>query len=387
MKKIIMFCFFELKRVFRNRSIYIVMFAMPILFAFIFGAFFGDNKDEEMINLAIVDRDQTPFSKKLVRDIENITLFKSDITSWEAAQKQLADQHVLGVLIVNNGYGQKLLENQTPTISFKHGPNFTNAGAISPIINHAVAKMKVQVTAAKAWSEESGNDDWMSMYEKIVGEVKSEKSKLTIEGINGESAIPELSAMSQSSAGFSIMFLMIVMISTTGAILEAKKLGIWYRLLSTPTSKIQVMSGYFCSFFLVGFIQFGLLMILTSLLFRVHWGNIGGILLLSSVLILCIVGLGLLISSFSKTTEQQSAFGIFVIIPTCMLAGVYWPIEIMPDFMQRLADFIPQTWAMKGFIQLIEQQGTIIDVLIPSTILLGFAVLFFSVGLLRIKYE
>lgn len=32
-----------------------------------------------------------------------------------------------------------------------------------------------------------------------------------------------------------------------------------------------------------------------------------------------------------------------------MLAGVYWPLEIMPNFMQRLAEFIPQTWAIRGF--------------------------------------
>ncbi|MDQ0176403.1 ABC transporter permease [Bacillus chungangensis] len=344
MNKIAAFCLFEIKRVFRNRSIYIVMFAMPILFAFIFGTVFRDDYDGEMIKLAIVDRDETQLSKELVKNIENISLFKSEKTLWKAAQKLLADKHVLGVVIINNGYGNNLLENNAPAISFKHGPNFTNEESISAIINHAIAKMKVQVAAAKVWSEETGNDDWMSMYEKIVGEVKSKKSKLTFQGINGESAKPKLSALSQSSAGFSIMFLMIVMISTTGAILEAKNVGVWYRLLSTPTTKIQVLSGYFFSFFLIGFIQFGLLMIMTSLLFKVHWGNMGGILLLASALILCLVGLGLLISSFVKTTEQQSAFGIFVVIPTCMLAGVYWPIEIMPDFMQRLADFIPQTW-------------------------------------------
>ncbi|WML50983.1 ABC transporter permease [Neobacillus sp. PS3-12] len=158
-------------------------------------------------------------------------------------------------------------------------------------------------------------------------------------------------------------------------------------MLSTPTARYEIMAGYFLSFFLIGWIQFGVLMAASSLLFGVQWGNAAGIAVLVSALLLCVVGLGLFISGFVKTAEQQSALGSVIITATCMLGGVYWPLDIVPTFMQKIADFIPQTWAMRGFTELIARGGTISDIIGPVCVLLAFAVTFLVVGMTRIRYE
>ena len=36
-----------------------------------------------------------------------------------------------------------------------------------------------------------------------------------------------------------------------------------------------------------------------------------------------------------------------------MLGGVYWPIDMVPDLMQKIALGVPQTWAMAGFKEII----------------------------------
>ena len=96
-------------------------------------------------------------------------------------------------------------------------------------------------------------------------------------------------------------------------------------------------------------------MILTHSLFDVQWGNLLGVITLVSVLLLAVIGLALL-CKHRKTTEQQSALGNIVVISTCMIGGLYWPIEIEPAWMQTAANFVPQTWAMRGFTELIVRE-------------------------------
>ena len=87
-----------------------------------------------------------------------------------------------------------------------------------------------------------------------------------------------MTGISYSSAGFAIMFVMMMMLSMTGVLIEARQTGIWSRLFVSPVSRFQVMAGYFLSFFLVGWIQFSILIILSSVLFGVEWGDPVGLL-------------------------------------------------------------------------------------------------------------
>ncbi|MGB8956665.1 MAG: ABC transporter permease, partial [Tumebacillaceae bacterium] len=132
---------------------------------------------------------------------------------------------------------------------------------------------------------------------------------------------------------------------------------------------------------------FGLLMVVSSLLFGVQWGDIPTLIVLVSAMMFCVVGLGLFIAGFVKTTEQQSTIGSIVIISTCMLGGIYWPLDIVSDTMRKIADFVPQTWAMEGFTQVVARGGTLADIGTQVAVLLAFAAVFLVAGLTRVRYE
>lgn len=225
------------------------------------------------------------------------------------------------------------------------------------------------------------------MYPSIDKQGSSSSPAIQKIAITKNTGKQEMGNMSARSAGSSIMFVMIMMMSVTGVLLEARKTGVWSRLLSTPTSKFEIAAGYFLAFFLIGWIQFGTLMAATSLMFGVNWGNLAGITVLVSALLLCVVGLGLFISGFVKTADQQSMLGSIIITATCMLGGVFWPLNIVPVFMQKMADFVPQTWAMRGFTELMARGGTVTDIIGPVGVLLAFSVLFLVVGMTRIRFE
>jgi ABC-2 type transport system permease protein len=65
-----------------------------------------------------------------------------------------------------------------------------------------------------------------------------------------------------------------------------------------------------------------------------------------------------------------------------LLAGCFWPVEIMPKAVQKIADFLPQRWTLDTISKL--QQGNHFDTLyLNYLILAAFAVAFFLIAVYK----
>ncbi|OEH93574.1 ABC transporter permease [Bacillus solimangrovi] len=384
MSKMWSICLIELKKVFKKPSSYFVMFIMPILFTFIFGSMFGDEQYSKPL-FALVDEDQSLLSETFKENIEQNRLFSIELLEREEAIERVRDKSLTGLIIVSKGFAQEVMMDNQPIIDVHYSPDFLSIQAVEQTIVNAITDISIHVAAANVWSNYH-TEDWELLYSDLTDNTASLGEGIEVVNIAQTNKTGEQSNMSARAAGFAIMFVMFEMLSVTGVFLEARKEGIWYRLLATPISKVQLLGGYLLSFFLIGWLQFGILMFVSSLLFKVVWGDLFANIILVSALILCVVGLGLFLASIVRTVEQQSAIGTIVIVSTCMLGGVYWPLEIVPEFMQTIANFIPQTWAMKGFNH-ISAGSRVADIIPNVIILMSFAVAFIGIGLKRVKYE
>jgi ABC-2 type transport system permease protein len=385
MKKSLTICSMEIGRLMKKRQSYLLMFAMPLLFTLIFGSLLSGSEEEKM-KILLVDEDQTALSKALYVDWKNENnLFDLQKSSITKASQMLESKQIPGLIVIKKGFQDEMLQTGTPLVSFQKMPELTSSATIIGYVSDKLAKMNIQVTASKNWSQYSG-ESWQVMY---AGMEKQNSQPLAINQVNidKKESAPQMNGMSARAAGFAIMFVMIMMMSVTGTILEARKNGVWYRLLATPASKFEIAFGYLLSFFLIGWIQFGVLMFATHFMFGVSWGNPISIVMLVSALLFAIVGMGLLIAGMVKTVEQQASIGNLVVVSTCMISGVYWPIEIEPVFMQKMAEFLPQTWAMKGFTEIIANGGGLLDIVDSLAVLLGFALVFLFVGMKKIRFE
>jgi ABC-2 type transport system permease protein len=386
MKKIWAICEMELQRLMKKKQSYLLMFAMPLLFTFIFGSLIGGNSEDKM-TILVVDQDKSALSESFIAQLEDEnTLFDIQKSSVTKAKQMLESKEMPGAIFIEKDFQNKILANEKQAVTFHKIPEFTASSTITQLVSNKLNKIMLEVNASNTWSGYSG-ESWQVMYNKLESESKSAPLAITKVNIDEKKAAPEVNGMSARAAGFSIMFVMMMMMSVTGTILEARKEGVWYRMLTMPASRLEISAGYLLSFFLIGWIQFGVLMLATHFMFDVNWGNPLAIIVLVSALLLAVVGVGLLIAGMVKTVEQQSAIGNMLVIATCMISGVYWPLEIEPSFMQKLADFLPQTWALKGFADLLANGGGIVDILDNVGILLGFAVLFLLLGIRKVKFE
>ncbi|MDQ0226371.1 ABC transporter permease [Metabacillus niabensis] len=386
MRKIGAITLFELKRIFQKPQSYLLMFGMPLLFTFIFGGLFSNEEEEEKPTIAVVDLDQSSFSEAFIQEIESKEIMTINLENHQEASDKFSEQKITGYIQINEGFEDDVLQIEVPEITFIASPSFEGAAIIEQVINDSIVNLLMTAKASNTYHNVTG-DDLQVVQEKVSKELATTPDGIEMVSIMKGKELEMMNDMTARSAGFSIMFVMMTMLVSTGVILEARQTGVWYRMMSTPTMKSELLIGYLFAFFVIGWIQFGILMLVSKFVFHVEWGNVVGNIILVSSLLLCTIGLGLFIASIVKSSEQQSVFGNLIIVSTCMLGGVYWPLEIMPDFMQQLAKFVPQYWGLEGFAELSARGGTVLDILVPVGILLAFTAVFLVIGMTRIRFE
>jgi ABC-2 type transport system permease protein len=70
-----------------------------------------------------------------------------------------------------------------------------------------------------------------------------------------------------------------------------------------------------------------------------------------------------------------------------MMGGCWYPIELFPQAVRSAAQVLPTVWAMQGFLDIAVRGQGLGGVLQESAMLLGFAVIFFAIGVWRFKFE
>lgn len=69
-----------------------------------------------------------------------------------------------------------------------------------------------------------------------------------------------------------------------------------------------------------------------------------------------------------------------IIVPMCMLGGCYWPIDFMPDTLQKIANFVPTSWLIKATEKII-YGAKLSEVYIEIFIIILFTITFFLIGI------
>lgn len=88
---------------------------------------------------------------------------------------------------------------------------------------------------------------------------------------------------------------------------------------------------------------------------------------------LAFLSVGLLVGSFARTEESASAAVNLIVLPMAFLSGVFFPIDDMPDWVQKTAEVMPMRHLSTGLLDVLVRDGGIDAILLPMAILLGFA--------------
>ena len=147
--------------------------------------------------------------------------------------------------------------------------------------------------------------------------------------------------------GLILMFVMLLCSQAIGFVMEDREQRTMARMFTAPLRSIDIAFGNFLGSFLVGTLQVILVLGLTYFVFGYSPGvPFGAMLLVIECFLLAAVGLASAVAGLVRNSTQLSQINNIIITPTCMISGCFFSISLLPDFMQKLANFTPQKWAI-----------------------------------------
>ena len=136
--------------------------------------------------------------------------------------------------------------------------------------------------------------------------------------------------------------LVLVITLTAFAVVREREIGTLEQIMVTPIRPVEFILGKTLPFFLIGIFDVSLIALVGTLWFQVPFRGHISVLFTGAVLfLLCMLGVGLLISTVSSTQQQAMVTAFFFIMPAIVFSGFGFPISTMPQWLQYMTYLSP----------------------------------------------
>jgi ABC-2 type transport system permease protein len=172
-----------------------------------------------------------------------------------------------------------------------------------------------------------------------------------------------------------VLFIVITSLTSAAALIDTRVRGITARMFAMPLGRPVILMGELLGRFMVAIAQAVVILLISSLAFRVNWGNPLGVALVTVAL--CAFGgaLGMAVGFGARTMAQAVSFGPPLGVALGMLGGCMWPLSIVSSPLRSLGHITPHAWAMDAYLKLINDRASVASVLPQAGAVAGFAVL------------
>jgi ABC-2 type transport system permease protein len=181
-----------------------------------------------------------------------------------------------------------------------------------------------------------------------------------------------------------IMAMTVMMSVMTGlpvAISQEKEIGTMDGMMVAPINRLSIILGKTLGQVVRGLLQGIIILALAVGLFGVTIH--GNILLVFALLLLGIfsfVGLGIVITSFTKDQETAQMLMMTIMFPMMFLSGVFFPTQTMPWYMQDISKFLPLTYASDSLRKVMVLGAGIPEISTELVILIVFGVIMTAIA-------
>jgi ABC-2 type transport system permease protein len=194
-------------------------------------------------------------------------------------------------------------------------------------------------------------------------------------------------ATEQNVPAYAIFGVFFIVLTLARGVLKERTDGTFLRLLSAPLPKIAILIGKLLPYYVVNLVQIVLMFAVGVLIFQMRLGSLGALFLISLSLAAAATGLGLLVAALGRTESQVDTLSVLLAVSLSALGGMMVPVFVMPKIMQKIALVTPHAWALQGYHDAIVRGLGAGAVLTEAAVLMGFALVFFSVALWRFRFR
>jgi ABC-2 type transport system permease protein len=327
----------SLKTFSREKAAMFFTIAFPIILILVFGTIFL-SQDNGSFDLDVQDLDQTNSSAQLVKTLELNGKFK--ITTVDPAinaTRYAKDKKVNLVLVIPSGYEKALvrrlgLVGGVPNAVFRD----PNASVTVTYIYDASASstsMKIQILRSGFAVVNQG----MSGQPPFIR--AAETSLLTKKYRFIEFFVPGIIAMSVMTS------------SLSGAVnmnAELRQTGVIRKLSTTPITRTDWILSNILYQFVLAVISTMAILVVSYAVFSVRLQINAWLFVFIVLEVFAFGGIGMILTRVANEAESAAAAANFIMYPMMFLSGSFFPLEMMPGFLQTIARILPLYYVNEG---------------------------------------
>ncbi|MDN3015984.1 ABC transporter permease [Paenibacillus sp. BSR1-1] len=355
---------------FRKKKNIILYLCMPLIGIFISLLVYGGDQ-KAILHVGIVNQDNSEIASdtiKFLKGLENVKVV--EIPNAKTKDKIISGD-VDSVITFEKGYSESVLSGNPAHIQITSIKGAQITGFVKSYLYQYVDNISTISIAA------AGNQQ---TFKQMYHDFQQTNYKLTTHSLEDTSKNKN---MTNQTIGFLIMIMLMSAGNMSEIILLDKENRTYFRLLSTPINARKYLLANVSVNMIIMTIQVLITLTIMKILFNIgismsFWQAAFVMILFSFIS----VGLNLVIVAFSNSRSAAGAMQNLIITPTVMISGCFWPVEVMPKTLQKIADFLPQRWTLATLTKL--QEGNSFSSLsLNFMILIAFAAAFFLIAVYR----
>jgi ABC-2 type transport system permease protein len=330
----------ELVQALREPKLRVMLFLPPVMQLLVFG--FAVNLDLENARVAFMDGDRTPESRALRAAFDASAYFAvvADLGHEDEVRDFLDRGRGLAVIRVLPGFARDVARGRRTSVQvLVDGTNSNNASLVSGYSTQLIGGFGRQRAPSLVEPRVWFNPELKSRYYFVPGVLMN-------------------------------IITIITLMLTAMAIVREKEIGTMEQLMVTPLRPAELILGKALPFVGVGLVDMGLAMTVALTVFGVPFrGSVLFLLGAAVLFLMTTLGVGLFISTVSRTQQQAMMSAFFFFMPSFMLSGFAFPVRNMPELAQWISAINPQRYfveVMRGVFL----KGSGADVLWPQLLAL-----------------
>jgi ABC-2 type transport system permease protein len=340
----------EFLHIYRDRRVLLLLLILPPLFTLLFGHAFETSEISD-VPAMLINRDNNARTQRFIDIVLQNKTFR-----WRQAPPEITNEsdllanRVQATLVIPQAWSDSLSAgNPKPLTLYLDGSDINTASAAEGGVQKSLADFQVK---ERDLIVENLPDEVIELGKKLPVQIRKQFVSL-MEAWSAESKIlynPKsrfIDYVIPGIIGLILQLLTVTLMACT--IARERESGTLYQLLVTSLKRGEIVIGKILPYLGVSIVLIAVITLVAAFHFHVQFYQPPALILICLLFLLCSLGLGLLISAFSKTQTQAIQFSVFFLLPVFVLSGAFAPLEQLPQVIQYLSEVFPLTHFCRAF--------------------------------------
>ncbi|MEL7648273.1 MAG: ABC transporter permease [Sedimentibacter sp.] len=356
----------EFAQIKRDRRTIAIIIMMPIMELLLFG--YAASTSVDHIPAAVLNNDIGEESRDLLQKLVNSQYLDIEyyVKSMDELEKIIDSGQARAGFVIPPDFSDHIKTGKTAQIQLiVDGTDPTTAQTVLSGAGAVVQSMSVEITQQYRGAIVSSSLDLRS---RVWYNPDMSSIYFNIPGLIG------------------VILQTVTLMLTSFSIVRERERGTMEQLIVTPITKMELMIGKIIPYVIIGFVDIVLALALSVFWFRVPiTGSITLLLLFSLMFLFGALGVGLIISTVSKSQLQAMQLSMFMIMPNILLSGYMFPREAMPEIINAISRVLPLTYFIKVLRGIILKGNGFAELYKEFIILAAFGIGFLTLATIKFK--